>query len=139
MAASWGLVALLAAGCGFFRLPVAPPPAPEPPAPAPAPPPPPVTPAPPPAPPAPVPPPAPPVDVEALVVAAVAEQLGLSEFFVRSYLAASGIDVEQRLATAGITADEVDALIAEAKARGVDTPAELRAFIIEVSQRPPTP
>lgn len=135
MAASWGLVVLLAAGCGFFRLPVAAPPAPEPPAPAPAPPAPPVTPA----PPAPVPPPAPPVDVEALVVAAVAEQLGVSEFFVRSYLAASGIDVEQRLAAAGITADEVDGLIAEAQARGIDTPAELRAFIIEISQRPPTP
>ncbi len=69
----------------------------------------------------------------------MAQQLGVSEFFVRAYLSASGIDIEQRLAAAGITADEVDDLIAEAQARGVDTPEELRAFIIEVSQRPPSP
>jgi hypothetical protein len=89
--------------------------------------------------PVPAPPPAPPpVDVEALIVEAVAADLGVSEGFVRTYLAVSGIDIEQRLAAAGITADEVDDLIAEARARGVDTPAELRAFIVEVSLRGPT-
>jgi pyruvate/2-oxoglutarate dehydrogenase complex dihydrolipoamide acyltransferase (E2) component len=133
---TWAVVALLSAGCGFFRVPAVAPPEPAAPAPAPVPPP---TPAPPPKAPAPAPPPAPPpVDVEALIVQAVAGDLGVSERFVRSYLAASGIDIEQRLAAAGIGADEVDDLIAEARARGVDTPSELRAFIVEISMRGPT-
>lgn len=85
-----------------------------------------------------VPPPALPVDVEAVVIQAVAQDLGVSEGFIRAYLAAAGIDVAARLAAAGVGPDEVEALIAEARARGVGTPAELQAFIIEASRRPPS-
>lgn len=128
---TWSIIAVLAAGCSLFRGPVTAPADPPPPATTPAPPPPPA--------PAPTlpPPPAPPVDVEALIVAAAAEQTGYPESLIRAFLAARGIDVEQVVANLGVPADQVDDILAEMKARGVDTIPELQAFLTELQARVP--
>lgn len=141
----WVAVAVLGAGCSLFGTPIVEEPAPaSPPASTPSPrPTATVTPTPTPTPAVP-PPPAPPASYAGardLIIAALAEQTGYPEAIVENYLdsyfAGQGYTLESYLAAAGITPEEVPALVAEAQAAGIDTPQEALDFLTEIINRPP--